>query len=189
MYMCIYIYNACEFVLCFIILLHQYRMASTPDQFVEITTEDGVLRWNNPPRGATDRVSGFRRHLSHWKAIISGELQKDEALIWKLRASSAKHIFLKAWIHINSKFRSITFKKTYHIFPSFSIIFLPKKYLTQVPAGSRRPDLSRVLVFSPRENGEGSPWLHRGLGLCSFQRLGSGDSNISNPSPGWVKPP
>lgn len=33
-------------------------------------------------------------------------------------------------------------KKTYHIFPSFSIIFHPpKKYLTQVPTGSRRPDL------------------------------------------------
>ena len=58
--------------------------------------EDGVLRWNDPPRGATDRVSGFRRHLFHWKAIISGELQKDEALIWKLPASSAKHIFFKA---------------------------------------------------------------------------------------------
>ena len=34
-------------------------------------------------------------------------------------------------------------KKTYHIFPYIyiSIISIPKKYLTQVPTGSRRPDL------------------------------------------------
>ena len=47
------------------------------------------------------------------------------------------------------------FKTNYHIFPSFSI---PKK-ISDSGSGrfSTSRSESRVLVFSPRENGEGSP--------------------------------
>lgn len=66
-------------------------------------------------------------------------------------------------------------KNTYHIFPYISIIFHPQK-ISDSGSGrfSTSRSESRVLVFSPRENREGSPWLHRGLGLCSFQRPGPG---------------
>ena len=59
MHVYVYIYNACEFVLCFILLLPSISYGKSPlIHSSKSPFEDGVLRWNNPPRGATDRVSG-----------------------------------------------------------------------------------------------------------------------------------